>query len=92
VSGCFGGIVVAEFAAENPKDVSSVALMSPGGLRNSHVVNPVLLTPVIGDWVFCVLGADLVAHRVYRIARTARYVGLDDRAVEVSGFCRGNAE
>jgi pimeloyl-ACP methyl ester carboxylesterase len=56
--------VVAEFAAENPRDVSSVALMSPAGLGNSHVVNPVLLTPLIGDWVFRVLGADLVTRQM----------------------------
>jgi len=51
-----GGIVVAEFAAENPGEVASVALMSPAGLGKSHVVDPVLLTPLIGDWMFRVLG------------------------------------
>jgi pimeloyl-ACP methyl ester carboxylesterase len=53
-----------EFAAENPGKVVSVALMSPAGLGKSHVVNPVLLTPLIGDRVFRVLGADLVTRQM----------------------------
>jgi pimeloyl-ACP methyl ester carboxylesterase len=62
--GSFGGIEVAEFAAENPGEMASVALMSPAGLGKSDVVNPLLLTPLIGDWVFRVLGADLVTRQM----------------------------
>lgn len=62
--GSFGGIVVTEFAAENPRRVASVALMSPAGLGRSNVVDPGLLTPVIGDWVFRVVGADLATRQI----------------------------
>jgi len=70
----FGGIVVAEFAVENPEDVASVALMAPAGLGKGGVVNPVLLLPVIGDWVFRVLGADIVTRQM-----ATAYAGSPDQ-------------
>ena len=70
----FGGIVVAEFAAENPGDVASVALMAPAGLGRAVVVHPVLLWPVIGDWVFRVLGAEVVTRQM-----ATAYAGSPDQ-------------
>jgi pimeloyl-ACP methyl ester carboxylesterase len=43
----FGGIVVAEFAAENPGDVASMALMAPAGLGRGGLVSPILSWPMI---------------------------------------------
>lgn len=66
--------MVAEFGAENPKDVASVALMAPAGLGKGGVVNPVLLLPVIGDWVFRVLGAEVVTLQM-----ATAYAGSPDQ-------------
>ncbi|MDT5303158.1 MAG: hypothetical protein QOG79_6400, partial [Mycobacterium sp.] len=70
----FGGIVVAEFAAENPGDVASMPLMAPAALGRGDIVNPVLSWPVIGDRVFRVLGAKIVTRWM-----AAAYSGSPDR-------------
>jgi len=38
--------------------------MAPAGLGHGDVVNPVLSWPVIGDWVFRVLGAEVVTRQM----------------------------
>lgn len=50
-----GGIVVA-YAARHSDRINSIGLMAPNGGGDPHVTNPVLLMPVIGDWVFRVVG------------------------------------
>ena len=59
-----GGVIVTAFAAEAPARVKSVVLVAPAGLGRADVLNAALLWPVVGDWVFRVLGPALTQRIV----------------------------
>lgn len=59
-----GGVIVAEFAARHPERVSKLALLVPAGLKlGSEAGSPsdrLLMTPVLGDFVWTVFGEQLL--------------------------------
>jgi pimeloyl-ACP methyl ester carboxylesterase len=61
---CTGGEISIYFELERSWRWAPEHSQDSAGLGKSHVVNPVLLTPLIGDWVFRVLGADLVTRQM----------------------------
>jgi pimeloyl-ACP methyl ester carboxylesterase len=56
VGASMGGALVTGFAAQSPGRVKSVTLIAPAGGGRTQIVSPYLLWPVVGDWVFRVVG------------------------------------
>jgi pimeloyl-ACP methyl ester carboxylesterase len=52
-----GGAIAMAFTAQHPQRVRSVTLIAPAGAGHLEDVRPLLLRPLIGDWIFRVLGA-----------------------------------
>ncbi|MFN8640468.1 MAG: alpha/beta fold hydrolase [Candidatus Binatia bacterium] len=61
-----GGAIVTELAAHHPERVRSTTLIAPAGL-GAVMPNALLTAPVLGDWIFRVLGP----------AISDRYVGAE---------------
>ena len=59
-----GGGVVADFSARHPELVASVTLLAPVGFSAVSDVPAYVKSPVIGDWLFHVLGGQLMAARL----------------------------
>ncbi len=59
-----GGGVVADFSARHPELVASVTLLAPVGFSEVSDVPAYVKAPVIGDWLFRVLGSQLMAARL----------------------------
>jgi len=76
VGASMGGAVVTGFAAQSPSRVKSVSLIAPAGGGRTQIVNPILLWPVVGDWVFRV-----IAPSNQRSAMAKAYAGSPDAAV-----------
>ncbi|WP_213807456.1 alpha/beta hydrolase [Granulicella sp. dw_53] len=51
-----GGAIVTAFAVDAPGRVRSVTLIAPAGGGRHSVVSDTLLLPVVGDWIFRVIG------------------------------------
>lgn len=65
VGASFGGGIVTAFTAENPARVASVAMMAPaGGGRVPLVPAEFMLWPVVGDWIFRVVGPSTVTNQM----------------------------
>jgi pimeloyl-ACP methyl ester carboxylesterase len=59
-----GGISIA-FAGAYPQRILSLNLIAPeGGGKEGKVINRMLLIPVVGDWVFRVLGPTVLQQRM----------------------------
>lgn len=59
-----GGISIA-FAGAYPQRILSLNLMAPeGGGKEGKVINRMLLLPVVGDWIFRVLGPTVLQQRM----------------------------
>jgi pimeloyl-ACP methyl ester carboxylesterase len=56
IGASLGGTIATTFAAQNPAKVISLALMAPAGGGRSKIVASPLDWPVVGDWIFRVLG------------------------------------
>jgi len=64
IGASLGGTIATAFAAENPDKVTSLTLMAPaGGGRTSIVAGP-LDWPVVGDWIFRVVGPSQVKSMI----------------------------
>jgi pimeloyl-ACP methyl ester carboxylesterase len=65
-----GGAITADFVAENPQRIRSVALIAPAGLGQLEVTktlaSQVFVAPVIGDWVARVFGAMISESSIAR--------------------------
>ena len=59
-----GGGVVADFSARHPELVASVTLLAPVGFSEVNEVPAYVKAPIIGDWLFRVLGSQLMAGRL----------------------------
>ncbi len=59
-----GGAVVSDYADRYPQDVASVSLLAPAGIAPVDGVPPYFLTPILGDWIFRVLGPHLLLSRL----------------------------
>lgn len=57
VGASLGGEIVTAFAASSPDRIKSVLLVAPSGLGQDIYVSNTPTWPVIGDWIFRVLGA-----------------------------------
>jgi pimeloyl-ACP methyl ester carboxylesterase len=51
-----GGAIVTAFTVDAPRRVQSVTLVAPAGGGRHSVVSDTLLLPVVGDWIFRVIG------------------------------------
>jgi pimeloyl-ACP methyl ester carboxylesterase len=60
IGASLGGTIATAFAAENPAKVASLALMAPAGGGRSKIVAGPLDWPVVGDWIFRVMGPSQV--------------------------------
>lgn len=57
-----GGALVAAFAAHAPSRLKSVTFVAPAGGGPTRAVSGWLLSPVVGDWAFRVLGPTLTTN------------------------------
>lgn len=64
VGASFGGIIATEYTAAHPEQIATLALMAPAGLGAREDVAPILLQPVIGDWVFRLVGGATVTGQM----------------------------
>lgn len=55
-----GGGIVTAFAEAHPERVRSLVLMAPNGGGSVRATSPVLLTPVLGDWIFRIAGPSVM--------------------------------
>lgn len=59
-----GGVIVAEFAARHPERVSKLGLLVPAGLQlgteKGSLSDRLMMTPILGEWVWNVLGEQLL--------------------------------
>jgi pimeloyl-ACP methyl ester carboxylesterase len=67
-----GGAVVAEFVARHPERVRSAVFIAPAGL-SGELPAAWLAAPLLGDWVFRVLGPSLLGRMAERELREASH-------------------
>ncbi len=74
-----GGAIVTHFANLHPERVASMTLIAPAGLAVPEgQVSPIMFSPLVGEWVFRVLGANLMQKGLTD--------GFDDYAPDPEAF------
>ncbi len=100
-----GGAIVTRFANAHPEQVASVTLIAPAGLVTpAGQGSPVMFKPLIGEWMFRVLGSSVFKRRLSEgfdsapepdafaanFARQFDYRGLDRALLDtIRAFGRG---
>ena len=64
VGASLGGTIATAFASTHPDRVRSLALMAPAGGGRTDIVPAPLSWPVVGDWIFRVLGPAQVRNMI----------------------------
>jgi len=64
IGASLGGTIATAFTAANPTRVSSLTMMAPSGGGRTKIVAGPLDWPVVGDWIFRVVGASQVRSMI----------------------------
>jgi pimeloyl-ACP methyl ester carboxylesterase len=93
IGASLGGTIATTFTAANPARVGSVTMMAPSGGGRTKIVAGPLDWPVVGDWIFRVVGASQVRSMIadsYQDspARDGMVAWMADQA-RYSGFGEG---